>query len=43
MTTYDKFSYSPLGKAFEKQVKSAEQQGKKQVEPIQSLDLATKT
>ena len=30
-----KFAYSPLGKAFEKQVKTIEVQGKKQVEAIQ--------
>ena len=27
-----KFTYSPLGKAFEKQIKAIEDQGKKQVE-----------
>ena len=27
-----KFSYSPLGKAFEKQIKTIEDQGKKQVD-----------
>ena len=30
-----KFSYSPLGKAFEKQIKTIENQGKKQVKAIQ--------
>ena len=30
-----KFSYSPLGKAFEKQIKTIEDQGKKQVKAIQ--------
>ena len=31
-----KFTYSPLGKAFEKQIKTIEDQGKKQVEAIQN-------
>ena len=30
-----KFNYSPLGKAFEKQIKTIEDQGKKQVKAIQ--------
>ena len=30
-----KFTYSPLGKAFEKQIKTVENQGKKQVKAIQ--------
>ena len=30
-----KFNYSPLGKAFEKQIKTIENQGKKQVKAIQ--------
>ena len=30
-----KFSYSPLGKAFEKQTKTIEDQGEKQIKPIQ--------
>ena len=29
-----KFKYSPLGKAFEKQVKTIEDQGKKQIEAL---------
>ena len=29
-----KFSYSPLGKAFEKQTKTIEEQGKKQIDAI---------
>ena len=29
-----KFEYSPLGKAFEKQVKTIEDQGKKQIEAL---------
>ena len=32
-----KFTYSPLGKAFEKQIKTIEDQGKKQVEALQDL------
>ena len=31
-----KFTYSPLGKAFEKQVKTIEDQGEKQIKAIQS-------
>ena len=32
-----KFSYSPLGKAFEKQIKIIEDQGKKQVDALNTL------
>ena len=32
-----KFTYSPLGKAFEKQIKTIEEQGKRQVEPLEVL------
>ena len=32
-----KFTYSPLGKAFEKQIKTIEDQGKKQVKAIQDI------
>ena len=32
-----KFSYSPLRKAFEKQTKTTEEQGKKQVEALEVL------
>ena len=32
-----KFTYSPLGKAFEKQIKAIEDQGKKQVDALESL------
>ena len=32
-----KFNYSPLGKAFEKQIKTIEDQGKKQVEALNTL------
>ena len=31
----DKFTYSPLGKAFEKQTKPIEDQGKKQIKAIE--------
>ena len=34
-----KFEYSPLGKAFEKQVKTIEYQGKKQIEALENLKL----
>ena len=34
-----KFTYSPLGKAFEKQTKTIEDQGKKQVKAIQDKQL----
>ena len=33
-----KFAYCPLGKAFEKQTKTIEEQGKKQVEALEVLD-----
>ena len=32
-----RFTYSPLGKAFEKQIKTIEDQGKKQVDTLESL------
>ena len=32
-----KFTYSPLGKAFEKQTKTIEDQGKKQLDALESL------
>ena len=32
-----KFTYSPLGKAFEKQIETIEDQGKKQVEALENL------
>ena len=32
-----KFTYSPLGKAFEKQIKTIEDQGKKQADALESL------
>ena len=34
-----KFTYSPLGKAFEKQIKTIEDQGKKQIKTIQDKQL----
>ena len=34
-----KSKYSPLGKAFEKQVKTIEDQGKKQIEALENLKL----
>ena len=33
-----KFTYSPLGKAFEKQIKTIEDQGKKQVDALENLN-----
>ena len=33
----DKFTYSPLGKAFEKQIKTMEHQGKKQIDALADL------
>ena len=38
-----KFTYSPLGKAFEKQIKTIEDQGKKQVDALESLKHKNKT
>ena len=32
-----KFAYSPLGKAFDKQIKTSEDQGKKQVDALNAL------
>ena len=32
-----KFTYSPLGKAFDKQIKTIEDQGKKQVDALENL------
>ena len=37
-----KLTYSPFGKAFEKQTKTIEEQEKKQVEALKFLDLASK-
>ena len=36
-----KFTYSTLDKAFEKQIKTIEEQGKKQVESLEVLNLIT--
>ena len=33
-----RFTYSPLGKAFEKQIKTIEDQGKKQIDPLKVLE-----
>ena len=38
-----KFTYSPLGKAFEKQIKTIEDQGKKQVDALEKLKLKEET
>ena len=38
-----KFTYSPLGKAFEKQIKTIEDQGKKQVDALENLKLKEET
>ena len=35
ITEQTKFTYSPLGKAFEKQIKTIEDQGEKQIKAIQ--------
>ena len=34
---WSKFTYSPLGKAFQKQIKTIEDQGEKQVKALKSL------
>ena len=38
-----RFTYSPLGKPFEKQIKTIEDQGKKQVEALENLKLKEET
>ena len=38
-----KFTYSPLGNAFEKQIKTIEDQGKKQVDALEKLKLKEET
>ena len=38
-----KFTYSPLGKAFKKQIKTIEDQGKKQVDALENLKLKEET
>ena len=37
-----KFAYSPLGKAFEKQIKTIKDQGQKQVDALKSLESSDK-
>ena len=37
MIEQDKFTQSPLGKAFEKQIKTVKDQGKKQLEALKVL------
>ena len=37
ITEQAKFTYSPLGKAFEKQIKTIEDQGKKQIDALENL------
>ena len=37
ITEQAKFTYSPLGKAFEKQIKTIEDQGKKQIDALADL------
>ena len=37
-----KFTYSPLGKAFEKQTKTIEDQGEKQINALKSLESSNK-
>ena len=38
-----RFTYSPLGKAFEKQIKTIEDQGKKQIDALENLKLKGET
>ena len=38
-----KFTYSPLGKTFERQIKTTEDKGKKQVDPLENLKLKEET
>ena len=42
ITEETKLTYSPLGKAFEKQTKTIEEQRKKQVDPLKSLESSDK-
>ena len=37
-----RFTYSPLGKAFEKQIKTIEDQGQKQIDALESLNQKNK-
>ena len=41
--TYSGFTYSPLGKAFEKQIKTIRDQGEKQVDALKDLKPKEKT
>ena len=41
--TNNKFTYSPLGKAFDKQIKTIEGQGEKQVKALEGLELKSKS
>ena len=43
LTEQARFTYSPLGKAFEKQIKTIEDQGKKQVDALENLKLKEET
>ena len=43
ITEQAKFFYSPLGKTFEKQIKTIEDQGKKQVDALENLKLKEET
>ena len=43
ITEQAKFTYSPLGKAFEKQIKTIEDQGKKQTDALKDLKLKQQT
>ena len=43
ITEHARFKYSPYGKRFEKQIKTIEEQGKKQVEALEVLDPEKKT
>ena len=42
MIEQTKFTYSPLGKVFEKQIKTIEDQGEKQIKTIQNQGQARK-
>ena len=43
ITEQAKFTYSPLGKAFDEQIKTTEDQGKKQVDALKDLKLKKQT
>ena len=42
MIEQGKVTYSPLGKAFEKQTKATKDQGEKQIDPLKSLESSDK-